>query len=125
VWSASDPIAGGSWSYSLDAASEVLWQQTVGEAFGGTNFVQAGVFSGNSGLYTIQELSAEVSNADTAEYVRTYCHHYYAQSSTTANLTTLMGHENIVTGVFQYQAQVEAAESANKTYLFGETNSGI
>jgi hypothetical protein len=113
------------WSYSLDAASEALWQQTLGAALGSTNFVQAGVFSGNSGSYTIQELSAEVSNADTAEYVRTYCHHYYAQSSTTADLTTLMSHENIVAGVFKYQAQVEAAESANKPYLFGETNSGI
>jgi hypothetical protein len=102
-----------------------LWQQTVCEALGTTDLVQAGVFSGNSGSYTIQELSAAVASADTAEYVRTYCHHYYPQSSTTANLTTLMNHGNVVAGVFQYQAQVEAAESANKPYLFGETNSGM
>ncbi|KAL3444835.1 hypothetical protein BJX65DRAFT_310425 [Aspergillus insuetus] len=123
LWTTSDPIAGGSWSYSLDAASEVLWQKKVGEALGITDFVQAGVFSGNSGSYTIQELSAEVSSAGTGQYIRTYCHHYYAQSSTTANLTTLMSHESIVAGAFKYQAQVDAAESANKPYLFGETNS--
>lgn len=72
---------------------------------------------------SISGLSGEEGDAN--EYVKTYCSHNYPQSSSTANLETLMGHSDIASQISEFAAEVSAANQNGKPHIFGETNSGM
>ncbi|KAM0334424.1 hypothetical protein ACHAQA_001450 [Verticillium albo-atrum] len=56
-------------------------------------------------------------------FVRDYCSHNYPQSSSTADLSTLMSHSAINTQIKPFAAEVAAANAKGKPHVFGETNS--
>ncbi|PYH92000.1 hypothetical protein BO71DRAFT_400924 [Aspergillus ellipticus CBS 707.79] len=123
-FTSSDPIAEGqTWTATLDAESQVSWQASVSSGLGGeTEFTQAGVFFG-LGSFEVTNLAPKEEDTDSTQYVRSFCHHYYPQSASTADLDELMSHEEIVEGVAEYQDQVTAAQNLSKDFVFGETNS--
>ncbi|PWY75493.1 hypothetical protein BO70DRAFT_388742 [Aspergillus heteromorphus CBS 117.55] len=123
-YTSSDPIADGqTWTATLDAESQVSWQASVSSGLGDeTAFTQAGVFFG-LGSFEVTNLVPEEEDTNSTQYVRSFCHHYYPQSASTADLDELMSHEEIVEGVAEYQAQITAAKDLDKDFVFGETNS--
>ncbi|OJJ95998.1 hypothetical protein ASPACDRAFT_1891396 [Aspergillus aculeatus ATCC 16872] len=123
VFTSSDPIAdGNSWTAAADAVSQVAWQSSVGTALDKTAIIQAGVFFG-LGSYEVTNLVGEEEDTDATQYVRSFCHHYYPYSASTADLDGLMSHEAIVEGVTAFQSQVSAAHDLDKDFVMGETNS--
>ncbi|KAJ9245055.1 CAZyme family GH79 [Paecilomyces variotii] len=117
----SDPIANGSsWTAAADASSQVLWQKSVATALDKESIIQAGVFFG-TGSFSVEELVAR--EGASASYVRSFSEHYYPQSGSTANLTDLMSHSSIVSGVSAFEDDINAASSLDKPFVFGETNS--
>ncbi|PYH43001.1 glycosyl hydrolase family 79 C-terminal domain-containing protein [Aspergillus saccharolyticus JOP 1030-1] len=122
-FTSSDPIADGqSWTATTDAASQVEWQAAVGQALDTTSIIQAGVFFG-LGSYEVTNLVGAEEDTNATQYVRSFCHHYYPYSASTADLDGLMSHEAIIAGVTEFQAQVEAAHDLDKEFVMGETNS--
>ncbi|RAH51199.1 glycosyl hydrolase family 79 C-terminal domain-containing protein [Aspergillus brunneoviolaceus CBS 621.78] len=122
-FTSSDPIADGkSWTAAADAVSQVAWQSSVGTALDKTAIIQAGVFFG-LGSYEVTNLVGEEEDTDATQYVRSFCHHYYPYSASTADLDGLMSHEAIVEGVTAFQSQVSAAHDLDKDFVMGETNS--
>ncbi|GKZ26880.1 hypothetical protein AbraCBS73388_003269 [Aspergillus brasiliensis] len=122
-FTSSDPIADGqSWTAAADAASQVSWQASVGSALDETSFTQAGVFF-DLDTFTVSNLAEKEEDTDSTQYVRSFCHHYYPQSASTADLDELMSHTEIVEGVSEFQSQVVAAQGLNKDFVMGETNS--
>ncbi|RAL11820.1 glycosyl hydrolase family 79 C-terminal domain-containing protein [Aspergillus homomorphus CBS 101889] len=122
-FSSSDPIANGkSWTAAADAVSQVSWQKSVGAALDKTSIIQAGVFFG-LGSYEVTNLVDDEEDAAATQYVRSFCHHYYPYSASTADLNGLMSHADIVDGVTAFQAQVSAAHDLDKDFVMGETNS--
>ncbi|PYI11982.1 hypothetical protein BO78DRAFT_331927 [Aspergillus sclerotiicarbonarius CBS 121057] len=122
-FTSSDPIADGeTWTAAADAASQVSWQASVSDALDETSFAQAGVFFG-LGSFNVSNLAKKEEDTDSTQYVRSFCHHYYPQSASTADLDKLISHTEIVEGVSEFQAQVVAAQDLSKDFVFGETNS--
>ncbi|EHA27657.1 hypothetical protein ASPNIDRAFT_41596 [Aspergillus niger ATCC 1015] len=122
-FTSSDPIADGqSWTAAADAASQVSWQASVGSALDETSFAQAGVFFG-VGTFNVSNLAEKEEETDSTQYVRSFCHHYYPQSASTADLVELMSHTEIVEGVSEFQSQIVAAQELDKDFVMGETNS--
>lgn len=123
VFVSSDPIANGSsWTAAADASSQVSWQESVATALDKESIIQAGVFFG-TGSFSVEELVAK--EGASASYVRSFSEHYYPQSGSTANLTDLMSHSSIVSGVSAFEDDINAASSLDKPFVFGETNSGM
>ncbi|KAH8433716.1 glycosyl hydrolase family 79 C-terminal domain-containing protein [Aspergillus melleus] len=120
----SDPIAHGeSWTAAADAASQVSWQASVSEGLGNEeSFVQAGVFF-DTESFTAENLAAKEEETGSTGYVRSFCHHFYPQSSSNANLSRLIDHADIVDGVASFDSQVAAAQQLNLDFIMGETNS--
>ncbi|KAI9933512.1 hypothetical protein ASPWEDRAFT_617099 [Aspergillus wentii DTO 134E9] len=120
----SDPIAhGNAWTAEADAESQVSWQSSVSKGLGDLkDFVQAGVFF-DLETFTISYLVEKEENTDSTQYVHSFCHHYYPQSSPSFNLSKLMDHTTIVDGVLAFEEQVRAAEELQKDLIMGETNS--
>ncbi|PWY66795.1 hypothetical protein BO94DRAFT_528486 [Aspergillus sclerotioniger CBS 115572] len=123
-FTSSDPIADGhAWTAAADAASQVSWQASVSAGLDDeTSFAQAGVFFG-LGSFDVSNLAEKEEDTDSTQYVRSFCHHYYPQSASTADLDGLMSHTEIVEGLAEFQAQVVTAQDLNKDFVFGETNS--
>ncbi|TKX19237.1 hypothetical protein C1H76_8615 [Elsinoe australis] len=119
-FTASDPIAGGSWNATKDFASQVSWQAAVGSAVNKTNIFSAGVYFGTNS-FNIQGLAAREGSS--LAYVKDYSSHNYPQSSPNFNLTRLMNHAAIGQQISPFKAEYNTARSQNKTYLMGETNS--
>ncbi|KAH7176813.1 hypothetical protein EDB81DRAFT_675770 [Dactylonectria macrodidyma] len=120
-FSSSDPIANGaSWTPAADYASQVSWQDQVGGNLSATNIFSAGVYFYTSPM-SIQGLSAVEGNANT--YVKDYCSHNYPQSSSTANLASLMSHSGIKSQISSFAGEVSAATAKGKFHVMGETNS--
>lgn len=61
---------------------------------------------------------------DANDYVKDYCSHNYPQSSSTANLASLMSHSGIASQISPYAAEYSAAAAKGKSHIMGETNSG-
>ncbi len=83
------------------------------------NIIQAGNSNSGPPTWGAAELIA-TENSTTREYVNNYAHHNYPGGS----VTSLMGHERIVSNLHQFDADVAAALRTGKQYVFGETNSG-
>ena len=124
VFKSSDPIAHGeAWTAAADAASQVSWQASVSESLDNKqSFVQAGVFF-DTESFTVENLAAKEEETGSTGYVRSFCHHFYPQSSSNANLSRLIDHADIVDGVATFDSQVAAAQQLSLDFIMGETNS--
>ncbi|PNS17613.1 hypothetical protein CAC42_3008 [Sphaceloma murrayae] len=119
-FTASDPIAGGTWNAAKDFASQVSWQAAVGPAVNRTNLFSAGVYFGTNN-FNIRGLATQEGNS--SQYVKDYCSHNYPQSAPNYNLTRLMNHAAIGQQITPYRSEYETARDQRKAYLMGETNS--
>ncbi|WPG99103.1 Hypothetical protein R9X50_00191200 [Acrodontium crateriforme] len=119
-YTGSDPIAGGSWNAAKDYASQVSWQNAVGNAIGATNIFSAGVYFGTGSFNNAGLANDEGSDS---EFVADFCSHNYPQSGSTADLASLMSHSGISSQISQFRSQVTAASSLRKSFIMGETNS--
>lgn len=117
---AGQPIASGSWSPAIDAASQNNWDISVGSAVKKAPIIQAGNSNDSPPTWGAAELIA-TENATVKQYVKTYAHHNYPGGS----VSSLMSHKSISTNLHVFDADVAAALKENKPYIFGETNSGI
>ncbi|KAI2470813.1 glycoside hydrolase family 79 protein [Annulohypoxylon bovei var. microspora] len=116
--SAGQPIASGSWSPAIDAASQNNWDISVGSAVQKTAIIQAGNSNESPPTWGAAELIA-TENATVKQYVKTYAHHNYPGGT----VTSLMSHTSISSNLHVFDADVAAALNENKPYVFGETNS--
>ncbi|KAI1090802.1 glycoside hydrolase family 79 protein [Rostrohypoxylon terebratum] len=116
--SAGQPIASGSWSPAIDAASQNNWDISVGSAVKKAPIIQAGNSNDSPPTWGAAELIA-TENATVKQYVKTYAHHNYPGGS----VSSLMSHKSISTNLHVFDADVAAALKENKPYIFGETNS--
>lgn len=125
VFKSSDPIAHGSaWTAAADAASQVSWQASVSKGLDNAkSFVQAGVFF-DTESFTAEHLAAKEEETGSTGYVRSFCHHFYPQSQSNANLSRLIDHADIVAGVASFESQVASSQELNLDFIMGETNSG-
>ncbi|KAI0160091.1 glycoside hydrolase family 79 protein [Hypoxylon sp. FL1284] len=112
------PIASGSWSPSIDAASQNNWGISVGSAVDKKPVIQAGNSNDSPPTWGAAELIA-TENATVKQYVQTYAHHNYPGGS----VTSLMSHRGISSNLHVFDADVAAALKEGKPYVFGETNS--
>ena len=87
------------------------------------SFVQAGVFF-DTESFTAEHLAVKEEETDSTGFVRSFCHHFYPQSQSNANLSRLIDHADIVDGVASFESQVAAAEKLDLDFIMGETNSG-
>ncbi|KAI1138434.1 glycoside hydrolase family 79 protein [Hypoxylon sp. FL0543] len=112
------PIAAGSWSPAIDAASQNNWAVSVGKAVNKEQIIQAGNSNDSPPTWGAAELIA-TENATVKQYVKTYAHHNYPGGS----VTSLMSHKGISSNLHVFDADVAAALKEGKPYVFGETNS--
>lgn len=112
------PIASGSWSPAIDAASQNNWAILVGSAVNKAQIIQAGNSNDSPPTWGAAELIA-TENATVKQYIKTYAHHNYPGGS----VTSLMSHKSISNNLHVFDADVAAALKENKPYVFGETNS--
>ncbi|KAI1407696.1 glycoside hydrolase family 79 protein [Hypoxylon sp. FL1857] len=112
------PIASGSWSPAIDAASQNNWAVSVGSAVNKAQIIQAGNSNDSPPQWGAAELIA-TENATVKQYVKTYAHHNYPGGS----VTSLMSHKGISSNLHVFDADVAAALKEGKPYVFGETNS--
>ncbi|KAI8626336.1 glycoside hydrolase family 79 protein [Xylariaceae sp. FL1651] len=112
------PIAAGSWSPSIDAASQNNWAIAVGSALNKKAIIQAGNSNDSPPKWGAAELIA-TQNATVKQYVHDYAHHNYPGGT----VTSLMSHKGIVSNLHVFDADVTAALKEGKQYVFGETNS--
>ncbi|OTA76490.1 glycoside hydrolase family 79 protein [Hypoxylon sp. CO27-5] len=112
------PIASGSWSPAIDAASQNNWAILVGSAVNKAQIIQAGNSNDSPPTWGAEELIA-TENATVKQYIKTYAHHNYPGGS----VTSLMSHKSISSNLHVFDADVAAALKENKPYVFGETNS--
>lgn len=113
------PIAGGSWSPAIDAASQNNWAISVGSAVNKRDIIQAGNSNDSPPKWGAAELIA-TQNATVKQYIHNYAHHNYPGGS----ITSLMSHSGISRNLHVFDADVAAALKEGKQYIFGETNSG-
>lgn len=119
-WAADDqPIASGTWTPATDAASQDDWDIRVGSAIGRTDIIQAGNSNEAPPTWGAAELIA-TENATVKEYVYDYAHHNYPGGT----VQSLMTHATTVADIATFAADVAAALSVGRPYVFGETNSG-
>jgi Glycosyl hydrolase family 79 C-terminal beta domain len=118
--SASQPIAvqAGTWTPAVDAESEDNWDILVGSAIGKKSIIQAGNSNASPPTWGAAELIA-TENSTAKSFVYDYAHHNYPGGS----LTGLMSHSDIVSNMAQFTADIAAAVTTGKDYVFGETNS--
>ncbi|KAI1396833.1 glycoside hydrolase family 79 protein [Hypoxylon fuscum] len=112
------PIASGSWSPAIDAASQNNWDISVGKAVNKAPIIQAGNSNDSPPTWGAAELIA-TENATVKQYVKTYAHHNYPGGT----VTSLMSHKGISSNLHVFDADVAAALKEGKPYVFGETNS--
>lgn len=112
----------GTWTPAQDAASEATWQTAVSSALNKTHIIQAGNFVSGPPTWSAAELVAN-ENASALPYIRDWSHHNYNQGGSSANLTTLMNHTDIVDNVATYLPDLAVAAQTGKEYVIGETNS--
>ncbi|KAI0828774.1 glycoside hydrolase family 79 protein [Hypoxylon sp. FL0890] len=112
------PIASGSWTPAIDAASQNNWAISVGKAVNKEQIIQAGNSNDSPPEWGAAELIA-TENATVKQYVKTYAHHNYPGGS----VNSLMSHESISSNLHIFDADVAAALKEGKPYVFGETNS--
>ncbi|KAI1767991.1 glycoside hydrolase family 79 protein [Hypoxylon sp. FL1150] len=112
------PIASGSWSPAIDAASQNNWDVSVGSAVNKKPIIQAGNSNDSPPTWGAAELIA-TENATVKQYVQTYAHHNYPGGT----VTSLMSHKGISSNLHVFDADVAAALKEGKPYVFGETNS--
>lgn len=113
------PIASGSWSPAIDAASQNNWDISVGSAVNKKPIIQAGNSNDSPPTWGAAELIA-TENSTVKQYVQTYAHHNYPGGT----VTSLMSHKGISSNLHVFDADVAAALREGKPYVFGETNSG-
>lgn len=121
LYSSSAPIAGGSWSFSTDGASQKSWLTSLSSSLG--NIFQSAVYLSypswsTSGLIPML--------GDAISFVKTFSGHSYPQSAcggASTNLASLMSHSGIVSYTSKYSAEAKAAHAQGKAYFLGETNS--
>ncbi|PAV16737.1 glycoside hydrolase family 79 [Pyrrhoderma noxium] len=121
LYSTSSPIASGSWSPSIDGASQKNWftslSSSVGNIFQGAVYLQYPSWS-TAGLIPIL--------GDAISFVKTFSGHSYPQSAcggASTNLQNLISHSGIVSYTSKYSAEAKAAHAQGKPYFLGETNS--
>ncbi|KAK7060146.1 hypothetical protein VNI00_000910 [Paramarasmius palmivorus] len=118
LYSASSPIAGGTWNANADAASERSWFTSLAPSLG--NIFQGGVYLS----WSISGLVSQLGNA--MANVKSFSGHSYPQSAcggASTNLQSLMGHAGIVSYTRKYSTDASAVHNAGKRYFLGETNS--
>ncbi|KAL0581236.1 hypothetical protein V5O48_000824 [Marasmius crinis-equi] len=118
LYSASSPIAGGTWNQNADAASEKSWFTALSPSLG--NIFQGGVYLQWSISSLVSSLGSTIST------VKTFSGHSYPQSAcngASTNLQSLMTHSGIVSYTKRYNADAAAVHKAGKRYFLGETNS--
>lgn len=127
MYNSKDPIAqGNAWNPSADQQSQLSWQTSVSSALGSDGLIQAGVFL-QPPTFAIAKLGPLETSTGKIKYVKDFCDHAYPQSAcggSTTNLPNLMSHANIVKFVKGFQPEVNAARTAGRPVVFGETNSG-
>ena len=128
-----DPIVHNTtWSPEADAQSQVYWQKAVSSALKRDNIIQAGVFASNPDYqypspYCVAELAPVEKSSGALRIVKGFSDHVYAQTACGGHPTELKGlmdHSNISRSVTIFEPEVMAARKANKSLVFGETNSG-
>lgn len=92
----------------------------MGSALGRKNIIQAGNSNASPPTWGSQELIA-TQNETVKQYVTTYSHHNYPGGT----VQSLMSHSGIVSNIKQFDADIAAAVGVMKTYVLGETNSGV
>jgi len=112
------PIASGTWDPATDAASQNNWDILVGDAVNRKDIIQAGNSNSLPPTWGAQELIA-TENATVKQYIKTYAHHNYPGGT----IQSLMTHSTTVSNIHQFDADIAAALSVPKPYVFGETNS--
>uniref|UniRef100_A0A0W0G4A6 Beta-glucuronidase C-terminal domain-containing protein n=1 Tax=Moniliophthora roreri TaxID=221103 RepID=A0A0W0G4A6_MONRR len=120
LYSASSPIAGGTWNANADAASEKSWFTALAPSIG--NIFQGAVYLDR---WTISGLIPQLGNA--INTVKSFSGHSYPQSAcggASTNLQSLMSHAGIVSYTRKYSSEASAVHNAGKRYFLGETNSG-
>lgn len=86
------------------------------------SFVQAGVYYG-TGSFNTKDLGDMEKQGGTLNNVKSFCHHFYSQSSS-YNLSRLINHAQIISDLKQFEPEAEKARELGKDFVFGETNSG-
>lgn len=114
------PIAGGTWNPSVDAASQNNWAISVGSALNKKAIIQAGNSNDSPPKWGAAELIA-TQNATVKQYIHDYAHHNYPGGT----VTSLMSHSGISRNLHVFDADVAATLKEGKQYVFGETNSGM
>ncbi|KAL2186393.1 glycoside hydrolase family 79 protein [Thermothelomyces heterothallicus CBS 203.75] len=114
------PIAGGTWNPSVDAASQVDWSIRVGSAVGKRNIIQAGNWNEPPPEWGAAQLIAR-ENATASQYIRHYAHHNYPGG----DVQKLQSHSQTSSNVrSMFAADVAAVkQQTGKEYVLGETNS--
>ncbi|KAJ8109392.1 hypothetical protein ONZ43_g6148 [Nemania bipapillata] len=112
------PIAAGSWTPAIDAASQNNWALSVGSALNRRDIIQAGNSNDSPPKWGAAELIA-TQNATVKQYIHDYAHHNYPGGT----ITSLMSHSGISRNLHVFDADVAAALKEGKQYIFGETNS--
>ncbi|KAI0551143.1 hypothetical protein F4679DRAFT_540541 [Xylaria curta] len=112
------PIAAGSWSPAIDAASQNNWAVSVGSALNKQDIIQAGNSNDSPPKWGAAELIA-TENATVKQYIHNYAHHNYPGGS----VQSLMSHRGISSNLHVFDADIAATLKEGKQYIFGETNS--
>lgn len=115
------PIAGGGWNPSIDAASQVEWITRVGNAVGKESIIQAGNWNQPPPEWGAAQL-IDRETPEASQYIRHYAHHNYPGG----DVQKLQSHSQTSSNVrSMFAADVAAVkERTGKEYVLGETNSG-
>jgi len=104
---------------AADAQAQDDWAIRIGQAISTTDIMEEGNSLSPPPTWGAAELIA-TENSTVTPYVKTFSHHAYPGGDT----TTLMEHSLTVSKMAVFKADIAAATTAGKQYVFGETNSG-
>ncbi|TVY39070.1 Beta-glucuronidase [Lachnellula subtilissima] len=103
---------------AADAEAQDDWAIRIGQAISTTSIMEEGNSLSAPPTWGAAELIA-TENSTVTPYVKTFSHHAYPGGDT----TTLMEHGLTVSKMAVFKADIAAATTAGKQYVFGETNS--
>ncbi|TVY24801.1 Beta-glucuronidase [Lachnellula hyalina] len=103
---------------AADAQAQDDWAIRIGQAISTTDIMEEGNSLSPPPTWGAAELIA-TENSTVTPYVKTFSHHAYPGGDT----TTLMEHSLTVSKMAVFKADIAAATTAGKQYVFGETNS--
>ncbi|KAI0743496.1 hypothetical protein C8Q80DRAFT_842489 [Daedaleopsis nitida] len=119
LYAATSPVAGGSWSNSIDISNEGKWFTAMAPSLG--NIFQGAVYLQWSTATLIQSIGSAALKT-----IKSISRHSYPQSAcggSSTNLPNLMSHSGIVKYVQQFKAEATTVHNAGKRFFIAETNS--